>query len=84
MPSVEVNGGAVVYEILGDTGDLVVLTPGGRFSKDVPGLRPLGERLVAGGYRVLLCGTVPTAAHPTCSSTATANRTCARRRCTGC
>jgi pimeloyl-ACP methyl ester carboxylesterase len=52
--SVEINGGSVVYEILGDTGDLIVLTPGGRFSKEIPGLRPLAEKLVDGGYRVLL------------------------------
>src|SRR6476469_8885890 len=50
----EVNGGNVVYEILGETGDFIALTPGGRFSKDIPGLRPLAEALVAGGYRVLL------------------------------
>jgi pimeloyl-ACP methyl ester carboxylesterase len=52
--SIEINGGNVVYEILGDTGDFIVLTPGGRFSKDIPGLRPLAEALVDGGYRVLL------------------------------
>ncbi|OSC39948.1 alpha/beta fold hydrolase [Mycobacterium decipiens] len=52
--AIEVNGGNVVYEILGESGDLIVLTPGGRFSKDVPGLRPLAEALVDGGYRVLL------------------------------
>ncbi len=51
---IEINGGDVVYEILGDTGDFIVLTPGGRFSKDIPGLRPLAEELVKGGYRVLL------------------------------
>jgi 2-hydroxy-6-oxonona-2,4-dienedioate hydrolase len=51
---VEINGGNVVYEILGETGDFIALTPGGRYSKDVPGLRPLAEELVAGGYRVLL------------------------------
>ncbi|MGA7053286.1 MAG: alpha/beta hydrolase, partial [Mycobacterium sp.] len=54
MPSIEVNGGNVVYEILGEAGGLIVLTPGGRFSKEIPGLRPLAEALVAGGYRVLL------------------------------
>ncbi|WP_046315785.1 alpha/beta hydrolase [Mycobacterium sp. UM_Kg1] len=54
MAAVEVNGGNVVYEILGSTGDLIVLTPGGRFSKEIPGLRPLAEALVDGGYRVLL------------------------------
>jgi pimeloyl-ACP methyl ester carboxylesterase len=53
--SVEVLGGRVVYELLGSPqGQLVVLTPGGRFSKDVPGLRPLAEKLVEGGLRVLL------------------------------
>jgi 2-hydroxy-6-oxonona-2,4-dienedioate hydrolase len=52
--TVEINKGNVVYEILGKTGDLIVLTPGGRFSKDVPGLRPLAQALVKGGYRVLL------------------------------
>jgi pimeloyl-ACP methyl ester carboxylesterase len=51
---IEINGGNVVYEILGDTGDFIVLTPGGRYSKDVPGLRPLAEELVRGGYRILL------------------------------
>jgi pimeloyl-ACP methyl ester carboxylesterase len=52
--SIEINGGNVVYEILGDEGDYIVLTPGGRFSKDIPGLRPLAEALVDGGYRVVL------------------------------
>ncbi len=52
--SIEINGGNVVYEILGKTGDFIVLTPGGRFSKDIPGLRPLAQALVKGGYRVLL------------------------------
>jgi 2-hydroxy-6-oxonona-2,4-dienedioate hydrolase len=50
----EVNGGNVVYEILGKEGDFIALTPGGRFSKDIPGLRPLAQALVKGGYRVLL------------------------------
>ena len=50
----EYNGGNVVYEILGDEGDYIALTPGGRFSKDIEGLRPLAEELVKGGYRVLL------------------------------
>jgi 2-hydroxy-6-oxonona-2,4-dienedioate hydrolase len=54
VPSVAVNGGNVVYEILGSAGALIVLTPGGRFGKDVPGLRPLADALVAGGHRVLL------------------------------
>jgi pimeloyl-ACP methyl ester carboxylesterase len=51
---IAINGGNVVYEILGKRGDFIVLTPGGRFSKDIPGLRPLALALVKGGYRVLL------------------------------
>ena len=54
MASIEINGGNVVYEILGKSGDLIALTPGGRFSKEIPGLRPLAEALADGGYRVLL------------------------------
>jgi 2-hydroxy-6-oxonona-2,4-dienedioate hydrolase len=52
--TIEISGGNVVYEILGKTGDFIVLTPGGRFSKDIPGLKPLARALVKGGYRVLL------------------------------
>ncbi|BBX53263.1 alpha/beta hydrolase [Mycolicibacterium poriferae] len=56
MPNknIEINGGNVVYEILGKDGEFIVLTPGGRFSKDIPGLKPLAKKLVEGGYRVLL------------------------------
>jgi len=52
--TMEINGGKVVYEILGKTGGFIALTPGGRFSKDIDGLRPLAQELVKGGYRVLL------------------------------
>jgi pimeloyl-ACP methyl ester carboxylesterase len=55
MPAIEVNGGAVEYEFLGDVGaPVVVVTPGGRFSKDVPGFRRFAEALAGGGLRVLL------------------------------
>lgn len=55
MAEVEVNGGIVVYEWVGpDDGEPVVLTPGGRFSKDYGGVHELAEGLAAGGKRVLL------------------------------
>lgn len=55
MPEIEINGGRVVYEFVGpEDGEVVVLTPGGRFSKDYPGVRPLAEALAEGGKRVLL------------------------------
>jgi pimeloyl-ACP methyl ester carboxylesterase len=52
---VEVNGGIVVCELIGpDDGEVVVLTPGGRFSKDYGGVHELADALAAGGKRVLL------------------------------
>lgn len=51
----EINGGVVVYEFVGpDDGEVVVITPGGRFSKDVGGLHELAGALAEGGKRVLL------------------------------
>jgi pimeloyl-ACP methyl ester carboxylesterase len=52
---VEINGGNVVYEFVGpDDGEVVVVTPGGRFSKDYGGIHELADALAAGGKRVLL------------------------------
>jgi pimeloyl-ACP methyl ester carboxylesterase len=51
----EIHGGQVVYEVIGASdGQPLVLTPGGRFSKDEPGVRPLAEKLAEGGMKVLL------------------------------
>lgn len=53
--TIELCGGRIVYELLGpESGRPIVLTPGGRFGKDVPGLRPLAQALADGGRRVLL------------------------------
>jgi len=55
MARIAIDGIGIEYELLGRAGDpAVALTPGGRFAKDQPGLRELGEALVAGGRRVLL------------------------------
>ncbi len=52
---IEVNGGNVVYEFVGpDDGEVVVITPGGRFSKDFGGVHELAYALADGGKRVLL------------------------------
>jgi pimeloyl-ACP methyl ester carboxylesterase len=52
---IEVNGGIVVYEFVGpEDGEVVVLTPGGRFSKDYGGVHELANALADGGKRVLL------------------------------
>jgi 2-hydroxy-6-oxonona-2,4-dienedioate hydrolase len=51
----EINGGIVVYEFVGpEDGEVVVLTPGGRFSKDYGGVHELAGALAEGGKRVLL------------------------------
>ena len=55
MDRMTVGGIGIAYELLGKEGDpAVALTPGGRFTMDVPGLRDLAEALVAGGRRVLI------------------------------
>ncbi len=52
---IEVRGGAVVFEMVGpESGEVVVLTPGGRFSKDYGGVHELAYALADGGKRVLL------------------------------
>jgi 2-hydroxy-6-oxonona-2,4-dienedioate hydrolase len=52
---IEINGGIVVYEFVGpEDGEVVVVTPGGRFSKDFGGVHELAYALAEGGKRVLL------------------------------
>ena len=57
MAFAEVNGLALAYEVIGDgPGRPWVITPGGRFSKDEPGVRELAQALAADGegHRVLI------------------------------
>jgi pimeloyl-ACP methyl ester carboxylesterase len=53
MATVRVNGLTVAYEVIGDGGPWVI-TPGGRFSKDYPGVRELAQALAERGNRVLI------------------------------
>jgi pimeloyl-ACP methyl ester carboxylesterase len=53
MATAEIDGTVLAYEVIGD-GPSWVLTPGGRFSKDTPGIRELAEALAARGQRVLI------------------------------
>ena len=76
MASMEIHGGQVEYELLGPAGGQpIVLTPGGRFSKDEPGVRPLADALAGGGLRVLLWDR-PNCGPRTSSSTGARSRTC--------
>lgn len=55
MSRIAINGIGIEYELRGEAGHpVVVLTPGGRFAKDSPGLPELADLLVAGGHQVLL------------------------------
>jgi len=53
MPVERVNGLGIAYEVIG-VGDPWVITPGGRFSKDAPGVRELAEALASTGKAVLI------------------------------
>ncbi len=54
MPTADIDGTMIAYEIIGDEGPPWVVTPGGRFSKDAPGVRELAHALAAQGQRVLV------------------------------
>jgi len=54
VPKVDIDGTAIAYEIHGDAGRPWVITPGGRFSKDTPGVRELAQTLAARGQRVVI------------------------------
>ncbi|HEX4175099.1 MAG TPA: alpha/beta hydrolase [Acidimicrobiales bacterium] len=53
MATATVNGLTLAYETIGE-GRPWVITPGGRFTKDEPGVRQLAEALAAQGNRVLI------------------------------
>jgi pimeloyl-ACP methyl ester carboxylesterase len=48
-----VNGISIAHDIIGE-GQPWVITPGGRFSRDTPGVRELAAKLAAEGNRVLV------------------------------
>ncbi len=54
MPKMDINGIGIAYDIIGSGDHAVAITPGGRFSKDTPGLRELAEKLAEGGLKVLI------------------------------
>ncbi|MFM6933048.1 MAG: alpha/beta fold hydrolase [Novosphingobium sp.] len=54
MPRLQINGASLAYEIIGDGARCVAVTPGGRFSRDTPGVRELAEALAARDCRVLI------------------------------
>lgn len=54
MPRIDVNGIGIAYEIIGSGSKHAIITPGGRFSKDTPGVRDLAEGLAAQDHKVVI------------------------------
>lgn len=55
MARIDIDGIGIEYELLGEPdARTIVLTPGGRYSKDIPGVPELGQLLAKRGFRVLL------------------------------
>jgi pimeloyl-ACP methyl ester carboxylesterase len=60
-----IDGIAIAYEIIGE-GQSFVVTPGGRFSKDTPGIRELASELARHGKQVLIWDRPNTGASDIC------------------
>lgn len=54
MARIEIDGTGIAYEIIGNGPRAAAITPGGRFSKDTPGIRELARELADSGFRVLI------------------------------
>jgi pimeloyl-ACP methyl ester carboxylesterase len=65
MPVAEIEGLSIAYDLIG-RGSPWVITPGGRFGKDTPGLQPLAERLAGGDNQVLIWDRPNTGASQVC------------------
>ena len=65
MPTAKVDGLTIEYELFGD-GRPWAITPGGRFSKDSPGVRELALALAERGNRVLIWDRPNTGASDVC------------------
>jgi pimeloyl-ACP methyl ester carboxylesterase len=65
MPVEQINGLGIAYETIGQ-GDPWAITPGGRFSKDSPGVRELAVTLASTGKRVLIWDRPNTGASDVC------------------
>jgi pimeloyl-ACP methyl ester carboxylesterase len=61
----EIEGLSIAYDLIG-RGSPWVLTPGGRFARDTPGLQQLAERLAAAGNQVLIWDRPNTGASQVC------------------
>jgi pimeloyl-ACP methyl ester carboxylesterase len=65
MATCTIDSTTIAYELIGD-GPPFVLTPGGRFSKDIPGIRELALTLADHGNQVLIWDRPNTGASDVC------------------
>ena len=54
MPTAQIDGTTIAYEIVGEHGPPWAITPGGRFGLDTPGIRELASELAAHEQRVVI------------------------------
>jgi len=54
MAVIDVNGLNIGYEIIGSGSKTAIITPGGRFPKETPGVRDLAEALAGHGYKTVI------------------------------
>jgi len=66
MTTAKVDGLTIAYDVVGDDGQPWVITPGGRYGKDTPGVRELARELAGAGHRVLIWDRPNTGASDVC------------------
>lgn len=54
MPMAQIDEVGLAYEIIGEGRRSAVITPGGRYSKDIEGVRELADQLARRDFRVLI------------------------------
>lgn len=54
MAKIDIDGIGIGYEVVGTGKRAAVITPGGRFAKESPGIRELAQALAEGGMKVLI------------------------------
>ena len=54
MPRIEIKGLSIAYELIGEGDQAITITPGGRFSRETPGVRELAGELAKAGKKVLI------------------------------
>ena len=54
MAVANIDGLDIAYEVIGDSGQPWIITPGGRYTKDDPGVRELAQLIAQAGYRVVI------------------------------